>query len=252
MHPAMRPPILQPRWCSLDGMSSDDVQSLLAGAKAFAAVGEAGHAFRYRHVAVLCELPSSESADAVVAAASALGATVVRLRPSTLRLATGQALRDTARMLGRLYNVIECDGLGTPIVAELSRCAGVPVLGEVALAAHPVRMLADLLTMQEHAGRPPSGITLGLERSPSSPAAAAWARVAELTGLRVAVIEPAAPAATQKRCDFVHDRLYPRRAGQAPHLMAVDGATGRAEGLAPQQADCHRRVVQALLANVMS
>ena len=63
-------------------------------------------------------------------------------------------MKDTARVLGRMYDAIEYRGFGQSIVEELARYAGVPVWNGLTNEFHPTQVLADLLTMMEHSDKP--------------------------------------------------------------------------------------------------
>jgi ornithine carbamoyltransferase len=63
-------------------------------------------------------------------------------------------MKDTARVLGRMYDGIEYRGFGQDIVEELAEYAGVPVWNGLTNEFHPTQILADFLTMIEHAGKP--------------------------------------------------------------------------------------------------
>ena len=63
-------------------------------------------------------------------------------------------MKDTARVLGRMYDAIEYRGAGQGIVEELARYAGVPVFNGLTDEYHPTQMLADVLTMTEHSSKP--------------------------------------------------------------------------------------------------
>ena len=63
-------------------------------------------------------------------------------------------MKDTARVLGRMYDAIEYRGAGQEIVEELARYAGVPVFNGLTDEYHPTQMLADVLTMTEHSSKP--------------------------------------------------------------------------------------------------
>jgi hypothetical protein len=237
---------------ALDDLSSQDLQALLAGARGMSS--GVPQTLRSRHVAVLCEHPVCDSADALDAAASALGAVVVRLRPGTLAPDDPPQWRETARLLGRLYHVIGCEGMAPGVTAALSRWAGVPVLSDVTAASHPARILGDLLTMQEHADRPPSAIALRFVDEPDAPLAMAWDRAARLTALRLVRLEGQHAAAFPPGCDFLFDHEAPCAECGRTHLIAA-GRAGRAGGrgpcLAGHQLDAHRRVLLSLLANLV-
>lgn len=63
-------------------------------------------------------------------------------------------MKDTARVLGRMFDGIEYRGFGQTIVEELAQYAGVPVWNGLTDEYHPTQMLADMLTMQEHCDKP--------------------------------------------------------------------------------------------------
>jgi ornithine carbamoyltransferase len=77
------------------------------------------------------------------------------LDPSGSQIGHKESIRDTARVLGRMYDAIEYRGFRQTVVEELARFAGVPVYNGLTDESHPTQMLADLLTMEEHAeGKP--------------------------------------------------------------------------------------------------
>jgi ornithine carbamoyltransferase len=67
-------------------------------------------------------------------------------------------MKDTARVLGRMYDGIEYRGFGQSVVEELAAYAGVPVWNGLTDEFHPTQILADLMTMQEHSTKPLSEI----------------------------------------------------------------------------------------------
>ncbi len=143
------PPRPSARLQSLSELSASAAQRLLAAAQAIRRAGVSVPRLRGRHVAVLCEAPHSASADAFAAAALALGAAVVRLQPSALRLTGRQAGRDTASALGRLYGAIGCDGVAPSVLGLLVRWSGVPVFNAVAASTHPLWRLAEQWSVLE-------------------------------------------------------------------------------------------------------
>ena len=74
-----------------------------------------------------------------------MGAHVAHIRPSLTELSTLPDVQRTARMLGRLYDAIECQGMATELVHQVGVEAGVPVYDALASAKHPTARLADLL-----------------------------------------------------------------------------------------------------------
>ncbi len=253
----MRPSTPHPRFWGIDDLTPADAQLLLAGTHGQAAgTGADAPALRQRHVALLSERPGSASAAALAAAATALGAAVVHLRPSTLRLAPPSELRDTARVLGRLYCLIGFDGLDPAHAAQLARWAGVPMLNEVAAPTHPARLLADVAAMQASTGKRAPALKLGVVGDPGGTAATAWQRVGELTGLQVLALGQARRNGAADGCDFVYAAPVADRPSRLPRLAAVKAHSASPGQAAPDiealRNDSHARVVQALLRQLVS
>jgi ornithine carbamoyltransferase len=112
---------------------------LLAAARG----GTAGALLRGRHLALLCSDAGQPAARLFHVAVEALGARVSDIAPLHPDAAGRHA--DTARLLGRLYDAIECQGLESTVVAELRSHAGVPVFAGLATDAHPSAWLAARL-----------------------------------------------------------------------------------------------------------
>ncbi|HTN33919.1 MAG TPA: ornithine carbamoyltransferase, partial [Marinobacter sp.] len=82
------------------------------------------------------------------------GAKVTYLGPTGTHIGHKESVKDTARVLGRIYDAIEYRGFGQKIVEELAEYAGVPVYNGLTNEFHPTQVLADFLTMQEHVEKP--------------------------------------------------------------------------------------------------
>jgi ornithine carbamoyltransferase len=82
------------------------------------------------------------------------GAKITYLGPSGSQIGLKESMRDTARVLGRMYDGIEYRGFGQNIVEELAEYAGVPVWNGLTNEFHPTQILADFLTMIEHSDKP--------------------------------------------------------------------------------------------------
>lgn len=100
---------------------------------------------RGKRLALLCDSDRSVEAVLFCRAAEALGANVAHVRPGLTELSPKAALKDTARVLGRLYDGIECQGLSQGLIEQVRREAGIPVFDGVACAGHTSALLADLL-----------------------------------------------------------------------------------------------------------
>lgn len=106
-----------------------------------------------RNVALIFEKTSTRTRCSFEVAAHDLGMGTTYLNPKGSQIGKKESIRDTARVLGRIYDGIEYRGFGQEIVEELAKYAGVPVWNGLTNEYHPTQMLADLLTIREHLGR---------------------------------------------------------------------------------------------------
>ena len=111
-----------------------------------------------RNIALIFEKSSTRTRCAFEVAAYDQGAHVTYLGPSGSQIGIKESMKDTARVLGRMYDGIQYRGFGQSIVEELARYAGVPVWNGLTNEFHPTQILADLLTMREHCKKPLSQI----------------------------------------------------------------------------------------------
>ena len=114
---------------------------------------------RGKSIALIFEKTSTRTRCAFEVAAYDQGAHVTYLGPSGSQMGHKESIKDTARVLGRLYDGIEYRGFGQEIVEELARYAGVPVWNGLTDEFHPTQVLADVLTMTEHCTKPLSQIS---------------------------------------------------------------------------------------------
>ncbi|WPG41356.1 ornithine carbamoyltransferase [Variovorax sp. EBFNA2] len=124
------------------------VTSLLGRARLLqraALEGSAPMLLRGKNLGLLCETPSDEAQALFRNAAEALGARVAVMRPGLSLLSDPQQVQDTARMLGRLYEAVECQGLDPALVQRIGQHAGIPVFDGAATKSHPTTRLTDLL-----------------------------------------------------------------------------------------------------------
>ena len=107
-----------------------------------------------KNIALIFEKASTRTRCAFEVAAYDQGAHVTYLGPSGSQMGAKESMKDTARVLGRMYDGIEYRGFGQEIVEELARFAGVPVWNGLTNEYHPTQVLADFQTMIEHSDKP--------------------------------------------------------------------------------------------------
>ena len=139
-----------------DPIAPRDVAFVLDHARALQLAARAGvlqAALRGRKFGLMCEVEvnggheSASGSDAAMffRAAIELGAHVALIRPSLTEMSTPQEVQHTARMLGRLYDAVECQGMAPDLVHQMGIDAGVPVFEGVASPHHPTAKLDALL-----------------------------------------------------------------------------------------------------------
>ncbi|UJF19095.1 ornithine carbamoyltransferase [Vibrio sp. SS-MA-C1-2] len=103
-----------------------------------------------KNIALIFEKSSTRTRCAFEVAAFDQGAQVSYIGPSGSQIGAKESMKDTARVLGRMYDGIEYRGFGQDIVEDLGKYAGVPVWNGLTTEFHPTQILADFLTMLEH------------------------------------------------------------------------------------------------------
>ncbi|NOY49518.1 MAG: ornithine carbamoyltransferase [Chlorobi bacterium] len=112
-----------------------------------------------KNIALIFEKASTRTRCAFETAAYDQGANVTYLGPSGSQIGKKESMKDTARVLGRMYDGIEYRGFGQAIVEDLGKYAGVPVWNGLTNEYHPTQILADFLTMMEHSDKPLSQVS---------------------------------------------------------------------------------------------
>ena len=188
-----------------------------------------------KNIALIFEKTSTRTRCAFEVAAHDQGAHVTYLDSSGSQIGHKESIRDTARVLGRMYNAIEYRGYGQEIVEQLAEYAGVPVINGLTNEYHPTQMLADLLTMKENSKKPlnqiayayvgdarynmgnsllVAGAKMGMDIRIGAPRAF-WPNdalveqcrsIAKQTGARITLTEDAAAAVDQ--ADFIHTDVW--------------------------------------------
>lgn len=188
-----------------------------------------------KNIALIFEKTSTRTRCAFEVAAHDQGAHVTYLDSSGSQIGHKESIRDTARVLGRMYDAIEYRGYGQEIVEQLAEYAGVPVINGLTNEYHPTQMLADLLTMKENSKKPlnqiayayvgdsrynmgnsllVAGAKMGMDVRIGAPRAF-WPNdalieqcrsIAKQTGARITLTEDAAAAVDQ--ADFIHTDVW--------------------------------------------
>jgi ornithine carbamoyltransferase len=127
---------------------------LAAELKAAKKAGAETQRLRGKNIALVFEKTSTRTRCAFEVAAADQGAATTYLDPSGSQIGHKESVRDTARVLGRMFDGIEYRGHGQVRVEELAAHAGVPVWNGLTDEWHPTQMLADVLTMTEHNPKP--------------------------------------------------------------------------------------------------
>ena len=100
---------------------------------------------RGKNLGLLCETQPDEAQALFHRAAGELGAHVAVMRSVLSPASAPREVHDTARMLGRLYEAVECQGLDPALVRRIGQHAGIPVFDGAAMKGHPTDRLAELL-----------------------------------------------------------------------------------------------------------
>ena len=112
-----------------------------------------------KNIALIFEKDSTRTRCSFEVAAHDQGAHVTYLGPSGSQIGKKESMKDTARVLGRMFDGIEYRGFTQATVEELAEYAGVPVWNGLTNEFHPTQILADFLTMMEHVDKPLNQVT---------------------------------------------------------------------------------------------
>jgi ornithine carbamoyltransferase len=222
----------------LDDFQPEEISFLLqlsAELKAAKHTGTEVPRLKGKQIALIFEKDSTRTRSGFEVAASDQGAHVTYMGPTGSHLGSTETIKDTARVLGRMYDGIEYRGFAQDDVEELARYSGVPVWNGLTNEAHPTQVLADFLTIQEHAHKPLDALSfcflgavgynmgdslmigaakMGMDVRLAGPQSS-WPRqerldqilaVAKDTGAHITLTEDAATAV--KGCDFLYTDVW--------------------------------------------
>lgn len=143
----------QQNFLRLLDFSSEQISSLLtlsAQLKKAKRSGSEKPLLQGKNIALIFEKDSTRTRCAFEVAAYDQGARVTYLGPSGSQIGHKESIKDSARVLGRMYDGIQYRGYGQNVVETLAKYAGVPVWNGLTTEFHPTQILADLLTIKEH------------------------------------------------------------------------------------------------------
>ncbi|MFD0438937.1 ornithine carbamoyltransferase [Streptomyces sp. WAC 01325] len=138
-------------------LTEEEFLGLIELAAELKAAKKAGVEMQYlrgRNIALIFEKTSTRTRCAFEVAAADQGAATTYLDPSGSQIGHKESVKDTARVLGRMYDGIEYRGDSQEKVEDLAVYSGVPVYNGLTDDWHPTQMLADVLTMTEHSDKP--------------------------------------------------------------------------------------------------
>ncbi|WP_431994217.1 ornithine carbamoyltransferase [Streptomyces griseoflavus] len=173
--------------------TAEEFRGLLELAAELKAAKRAGTEHRYlrgRNIALIFEKTSTRTRCAFEVAAADQGASTTYLDPSGSQMGHKESVKDTARVLGRMYDAIEYRGDSQAKVEELARYSGVPVYNGLTDDWHPTQMLADVLTMTEHSAKPLTGIAFAYLGDARFNMGNSYLVTAALLGMDVRVVAP--------------------------------------------------------------
>ncbi len=219
-------------------LTDDEIKYLLELSAAFKKAKYAAAERQFlkgKNIALIFEKSSTRTRCAFEVAAFDQGAHVTYLDSSGSQIGHKESVKDTARVLGRMYDGIQYRGFAQETVEELAHHAGVPVWNGLTDAFHPTQVLADFLTMKEHSKKPLSQIKfcflgdarnnvgnslmvgaakLGMDFRAAAPVKFHPAeklqeecrRIAETSGAKITVTQNVADAV--RDCDFVYTDVW--------------------------------------------
>ncbi|WP_431989656.1 ornithine carbamoyltransferase [Streptomyces albogriseolus] len=145
---------------------------------------------RGKNIALIFEKTSTRTRCAFEVAAADQGASTTCLDPSGSQMGHKESVKDTARVLGRMYDGIEYRGDSQAKVEELAAFAGVPVYNGLTDDWHPTQMLADVLTMTEHGDKPLTDIAFAYLGDARFNMGNSYLVTAALLGMDVRIVAP--------------------------------------------------------------
>ncbi|MFC8230188.1 ornithine carbamoyltransferase [Streptomyces sp. NPDC057287] len=157
-----------------------------------------------KNIALIFEKTSTRTRCAFEVAAADQGASTTYLDPSGSQMGHKESVKDTARVLGRMFDAIEYRGDSQQAVEELAAYGGVPVFNGLTDDWHPTQMLADVLTMTEHSAKPLEEISFAYLGDARFNMGNSYLITGALLGMDVRIVAPAAYWPAREIVDRAH------------------------------------------------
>jgi ornithine carbamoyltransferase len=223
--------------------SAGKLVALFAAARRLRAdsrAGANGNALRGRNLALLLTKPPGQVISPVHRAAQDLGVRVAEV-PFETDPARQSEIGALARLLGRMYDAIDCGRLPPSMVRRIEREASVPVYAGLGLDHHPARIVADLLTLCEDGSAPGSQTTLLFIGDPQTSRSLPFLAAARELGFALQFAAPGDPASNDAAC--VVDATRPRTWSLRAHGRPIEAA---------RRSEDHRCVIQSVLLDTIA
>ena len=207
---------------SLDDVSASEIRFLLrlaAELKSAKLSGSEQQRLKGRNIALIFEKDSTRTRTGFEVAAYDQGAHVTYLGPSGSQIGHKESMKDTARVLGRMYDAIEFRGYSQRSARELAEYSGVPVYNGLTYEAHPTQALADLMTMREFTHKHLSDMAVVFMGDVGNNVARSLALGAVQLGMNMRLCGP--------------KELWPER----PFLKHLEEVAGKAQGRLSMETD---------------
>ncbi|WP_436316667.1 hypothetical protein [Variovorax sp. LjRoot84] len=223
-------------------MAAGDILAIFAAARRLQAhAGTLGKPLHGKNIALLLGRSPTGETPALHRAALELGARVAEVPFAEPAGASGRDdLRGLARMLGRMYDAIDCGTLAPATVRQIEQEAGVPVYAGLALQDHPVQVLADLMTLSDQR-LPSAKASLLYLGDPRTKRGHAFLAAARQIGFEVRLGQHLQAASNDATIFVVDATHHPRWALHSPSNL-LDEA---------RRSETHRRVMQTVLLDTM-
>jgi ornithine carbamoyltransferase len=189
--------------------------------------GVTGQRLAGRNIALIFEKTSTRTRSAFEVAAHDEGGHVTYLGPGETQLGRKESVKDTARVLGRMFDGIEFRGFAQESIEILGEFAGVPVWNGLTDTWHPTQMLADILTMSDHSDKPLAQVSFCYVGDGRNNTANSLLVTGAMLGLDTRI---GAPAALQPSPE-IRDLASSLAAGSGAKLLITDDVTAAGAGV---------------------